>query len=68
MKKIIIGLILIYRYTISYFLGRTCRFEPTCSQYTIDAINKYGIVKGCIRGAKRILKCRPGGGSGYDPA
>ncbi|MDG1154291.1 MAG: membrane protein insertion efficiency factor YidD [Alphaproteobacteria bacterium] len=67
MRKIPIFIILFYRHTISYFIGRSCRFEPSCSQYTIDAINKYGVLRGIYKGIKRILRCRPGGGSGYDP-
>ena len=68
MKKIAIFIILLYRYTVSYFIGRSCRFEPSCSQYTIDAINKYGVFYGIYKGIKRIVRCRPGGGNGYDPA
>ena len=44
-----------------------CRFTPTCSQYMIDAINKYGTFKGIKLGLKRLKRCRPGGGFGYDP-
>ncbi|MFL2659383.1 MAG: membrane protein insertion efficiency factor YidD [Alphaproteobacteria bacterium] len=66
-RKIPIFIILLYRYTISYFIGRSCRFEPSCSQYTIDAINKYGVLRGIYKGIKRILRCCPYGGSGYDP-
>lgn len=66
-RKIPIFIILLYRYTISYFIGRSCRFEPSCSQYTIDAINKYGVLRGIYKGIKRVLRCQPSGGSGYDP-
>lgn len=45
----------------------TCRFTPTCSQYALEAFRKYGPVKGFWLSLKRILRCRPGGGSGYDP-
>ena len=45
----------------------TCRHLPTCSEYTIEAINKYGVFKGILKGAYRILRCNPLGSSGYDP-
>ncbi len=48
--------------------GRTCRFEPTCSQYVIDAIMKYGIFIGSLKGMSRIMKCHPFHSGGYDPA
>ncbi len=48
-------------------LPNACRYTPTCSQYSIDAINKYGIFKGGWMGFKRLLSCGPWGGSGYDP-
>jgi putative membrane protein insertion efficiency factor len=60
-------LIRIYQYIISPALGPKCRFTPTCSQYAITALQKYGLIKGTILAVKRISKCRPGGGSGYDP-
>jgi uncharacterized protein len=70
-KKIIrapfILLIRIYKYTLSPLLPNACRYTPTCSQYAEEAIQKYGIVKGVWLGAKRIGRCHPWGGSGYDP-
>ena len=57
----------IYQYAISPLLGSKCRFTPTCSQYAIEALQKHGILWGSILTAKRISKCRPGGGCGYDP-
>ena len=57
----------IYQLVISPFLGKSCRFEPTCSSYSIESINKYGVVKGISLSLKRILKCHPWGNSGYDP-
>ena len=60
-------LIKIYQYIISPALGPKCRFTPTCSQYAVEALKKYGLLKGSWLAIKRISKCRPGGGSGFDP-
>jgi uncharacterized protein len=60
-------LIKIYQLIISPILGPKCRFTPTCSQYSAEALKKYGIFKGTWLSVKRIARCRPGGGSGYDP-
>ena len=57
----------IYQYVISPALGPKCRFTPTCSQYAITALQKHGLFKGGWLAIKRISKCRPGGGHGYDP-
>jgi putative membrane protein insertion efficiency factor len=57
----------LYQILISPLLGNNCRFIPTCSNYTIEAINKFGIIKGLSLGIKRIKKCHPWGESGYDP-
>jgi putative membrane protein insertion efficiency factor len=57
----------LYQYTISSWTPPTCRFTPTCSNYTIDAIKIHGVLRGIVMGFKRISKCRPGGGSGFDP-
>ena len=64
-----LGLIWIYQHFISpAFGGRAvCRFTPTCSEYTKTAILRYGLVRGTIMGMRRILRCRPGGGFGFDP-
>ena len=56
-----------YQWVISPALGPKCRFTPTCSQYTAEALKKYGLAKGFLLSVKRISKCRPGGGHGYDP-
>ena len=56
-----------YRLCISPLLPPSCRFTPTCSQYAIEALSKYGPFKGLYLTVKRLLRCRPGGGSGYDP-
>jgi len=60
-------LIKIYQGVISPILPPSCRFTPTCSQYGIEAFKKYGIFKGFYLTVKRVARCRPGGGSGYDP-
>ena len=65
--KFLILLIRIYQVTLSPFIGKSCRYIPTCSNYGIEAIQKYGIFKGGWLTFKRILSCNPWGGSGYDP-
>ena len=70
MKKILINIIKIYQYFISPLLGNRCRFLPTCSEYFIEALKTYGLIKGLKLGSKRILKCHPikslGGSEGLD--
>ncbi|MBQ2188665.1 MAG: membrane protein insertion efficiency factor YidD [Bacteroidales bacterium] len=63
----LILLIKIYQYTLSPFIGRNCRYTPTCSNYGIEAIRKYGVIKGGWLTIKRVASCNPWGGSGYDP-
>lgn len=67
MKQIFIFLIKVYQNTISPLLGKNCRFVPTCSQYTIEAIAEYGAMKGILMGIKRIIRCNPFSKGGYDP-
>lgn len=62
-----IGVIKIYQYTISPLLGVSCRYTPTCSQYGIEALKKYGFVTGVYLTIKRVLSCHPWGGHGHDP-
>jgi len=62
-----IGLIKIYQLIISPWMGRTCRYTPTCSQYGIEAFKKYGPIKGGWLTLKRIARCHPWGGHGHDP-
>jgi putative membrane protein insertion efficiency factor len=57
----------VYQWTLSPLIGRHCRFEPTCSAYFIQAIEKYGAVQGTWRGLKRIGRCHPFNRGGYDP-
>ncbi|HEY1684141.1 MAG TPA: membrane protein insertion efficiency factor YidD, partial [Tepidisphaeraceae bacterium] len=68
MRFLLISIIRLYQLTLSRFVGGHCRFQPTCSQYAIDAINKYGPFRGSWRAIKRLLRCHPFGGSGWDPA
>ena len=60
-------LIKFYQYAISPWLGKNCRYEPTCSHYTLEALKVHGIFKGGFLGIKRIMSCHPLGGSGFDP-
>lgn len=63
----LIGLIRFYQLAISPWLGKNCRYQPTCSQYMLEALKMHGLLKGLFLGMKRILSCHPWGGSGYDP-
>lgn len=67
LKKIFILPVKFYQIAISPILGSSCRYEPTCSQYMIDAINEWGILKGGFMGMKRLASCAPWGSHGYDP-
>lgn len=67
MSQLLIKLIRAYQYIISPFIGPSCRFTPTCSEYTADAICKYGAIKGTWLGIKRIKRCHPWNPGGYDP-
>ncbi len=66
-KKILILLVKFYQKFLSPLCPGVCRYQPTCSQYMIEAIEKHGILKGIWLGCKRLLRCHPWGGSGYDP-
>ncbi|MDD5240622.1 MAG: membrane protein insertion efficiency factor YidD [Sulfuricella sp.] len=67
MSRMFVGLIRIYQYLISPLLGPHCRFTPSCSEYSCQALAKFGLLKGGWLGAKRICRCRPGHPGGYDP-
>ncbi len=67
MKNIAIFFIQIYKNAISPYLPHNCRFQPTCSTYAIEAIQKFGLIKGLFLGIKRICKCNPFMPGGYDP-
>ncbi|MGI6066319.1 MAG: membrane protein insertion efficiency factor YidD [Bacillota bacterium] len=68
MTRILIGLIRVYQKFISPCFPATCRFYPTCSQYAIEVLRKYGFIKGIWLSVKRISKCHPWHPGGYDPA
>ena len=69
--NILIGLIKFYKMVISPYLNPSCRYLPTCSEYTIECLRTYGLIKGIAKSIKRILSCHPikilGGGEGFDP-
>jgi putative membrane protein insertion efficiency factor len=67
MKKLALGMIRFYQMTWSKVMPPSCRYMPTCSQYTYEAIGKYGFFKGGWMGAKRIARCHPFHPGGYDP-
>ena len=70
-KIILIKIIKFYKIFISPFLTPSCRYLPTCSEYFIDSLNEHGVIKGTVKGTKRIISCHPikflGGGEGFDP-
>jgi putative membrane protein insertion efficiency factor len=66
-SNIVIELIKVYRRFVSPMLPPSCRFTPSCSEYTLEAIRKYGVLKGGIKGAWRLLRCHPFSSGGYDP-
>ena len=63
----LIQIVRLYRFAISPWLGANCRFDPTCSSYAIEALEVHGILKGTWLAVKRIGRCHPWGGAGYDP-
>jgi putative membrane protein insertion efficiency factor len=67
LKKIVLKLLRLYQYTFSLYFPSSCRFYPSCSEYTYQAVEKYGIIKGLFLGTKRVLKCHPFHPGGYDP-
>jgi hypothetical protein len=70
-RRLLLGFLRFYKKFISPILervfGKACRFTPTCSEYTIEALEKFGAGKGLTLGLKRVLKCHPWGGDGWDP-
>lgn len=67
MKQLLVLLVRFYQYAISPLLGRRCRFFPSCSEYTAEAIQKHGVWSGLRLGAKRVSRCHPWHPGGYDP-
>jgi len=71
MNKPLVGLLKLYKKFISpafeSVFGKACRFTPTCSEYTIGALERFGTKRGLVLGIKRLMKCHPWGGSGWDP-
>ena len=71
LTSIVIKIIKTYQFLISPFLGHSCRYLPTCSEYSIEALKTHGLIKGMFISARRILTCHPikflGGGEGFDP-
>jgi putative membrane protein insertion efficiency factor len=66
-RNALIGLIQLYRWTLSPFLGRFCRFQPTCSVYAQEALREHGALSGSWLTIKRLCRCHPFGSSGFDP-
>jgi len=67
LKKMALLLVRFYQVAIRPLLPNACRYTPSCSEYTTEAVQKYGAFKGLWLGLKRILRCHPWGGHGYDP-
>ncbi len=67
MKTLLMALVKFYRYALSPMLGRNCRHFPSCSEYMLEAVDKYGAAKGGWMGAKRLCRCHPWHPGGYDP-
>ena len=65
-KLVLLAIIYMYKFLISPFIPKTCRFYPTCSKYMILSIKEWGVIRGTWLGLRRIVRCRPGGKCGYD--
>jgi len=64
---LLIGLVRLYQATLAYFFRGACRFEPSCSRYAVEALAKHGAARGGILALRRLCRCHPWGGAGYDP-
>ncbi len=67
MRKTVIFIIRLYQYTLSPYIAQSCRYTPTCSQYSIEAIQRFGVIKGFWLGLRRVGRCHPWHHGGYDP-
>lgn len=67
MRRILIGIITVYRYLLSPFIGQHCRFTPTCSEYAVEAIDRFGALKGSWMALRRLSRCHPFHAGGVDP-
>jgi len=67
MRRILVGLIRLYQIFISPLKGQTCRFYPSCSEYSVQALKKYGVIKGSWKSIRRISRCHPFHPGGHDP-
>jgi uncharacterized protein len=67
MRRLVVGLIVLYQGALSPHLGQVCRFEPSCSEYTREAVERYGVPRGLWIGLRRLLHCHPFHAGGYDP-
>lgn len=67
MRPLILGIIRVYQWTLSPLLGNACRYYPSCSRYTYEAVQRFGAMRGSWMGIKRILRCNPWFEGGYDP-
>ena len=65
--RTVIALLRSYQWTVSPLLGPACRFEPSCSHYAIEAIRRYGALRGSVLAGRRLVRCHPLGASGFDP-
>lgn len=66
-ERMFLGLIRAYQRYVSPWKGPTCRFVPTCSEYAAEAVRRFGLVRGAALAARRLVRCHPLGGAGYDP-
>jgi len=67
MGRVLVAMVRLYQFLLSPLLGQNCRFTPSCSHYAIQAIQKYGAIRGAWYGARRIARCHPFNAGGYDP-
>jgi len=66
-RDLVVGLVRVYQKLVSPSLGANCRYRPTCSQYAVEAINRFGVIRGVWLGVRRIGRCHPLRPGGYDP-